>query len=248
MTDPIASVVRVAATPEQAKIFVAMLQAEGIPATVEGDSLADEFAMSRRLMNLGGTRVMVPTSSLARAREILDVGDVDAADLEAQALAADPLVAAAAAARPVPPPRPVPWFLLCACGAAVVFLGLWLSEVDARASERNPKRRYEPLRDGMREVRRSDGAVLGDYFDEDRDGCFERVVQYSLDGSQVISVDADADLRYERITERRGNLLFVWVDEDRDGLADVCTVADADGKVLQELRFAAGQGFVLRQR
>jgi hypothetical protein len=93
---PIESVVRVAATPAQAKVFVAMLQAEGIPARVDGDSLADEFAASRRLMNLMGTRVMVPTSSLAQAAEILQPAEVDAEELTRQALAASPEVAPAA--------------------------------------------------------------------------------------------------------------------------------------------------------
>ena len=34
-------------TPDQAKIYVAMLEAEGIPAFVDGNSSADEFAMSK---------------------------------------------------------------------------------------------------------------------------------------------------------------------------------------------------------
>ncbi|MDO8348992.1 MAG: hypothetical protein Q7T30_02060, partial [Planctomycetota bacterium] len=89
MTQPIASVARIAATPEQAKIFVALLQAEGIPASIEGDSLADEVAVSRRMLNLNGTRVMVPTGSLERAREVLGAVQIDEAELEAQALAAD---------------------------------------------------------------------------------------------------------------------------------------------------------------
>ena len=66
MSQPIESLARVASTPAQAKIFVAMLAAEGIPARVDGDSLVDEFAASQRLMNLVGTRVMVPTSALQR--------------------------------------------------------------------------------------------------------------------------------------------------------------------------------------
>ncbi len=253
MTDPIASVVRVAATSEQAKIFVAMLQAEGIPATVEGDSLADEFAMSRRLMNLGGTKVMVPTASLERAREILDVGEVNFVDLEAQALAADPRAAQASAARAASTApqesatRGAPWLLLTSIAAAVVFLGLWLSEVDARASERSPLIRYEQRRDGLREVRRSDDKVMADYVDEDRDGCYERIVLHAEDGSQLLSVDADRDLRYERHTEQRGGLVYGWVDEDRDGLMDTCLVTDAAGKKLQQLRYTPGAGFVLQQ-
>ena len=84
---PIESVARVASTPAQAKVFAAILQAEGIPARVEGDNLVDEFAASRRLMNLIGTRVMVPTQGLEAAREILQPSDIDLEELTRQALA-----------------------------------------------------------------------------------------------------------------------------------------------------------------
>jgi len=90
VTTPIESVARIAQTPAQAKVFVAMLMAEGIPARVEGDSLADEYAASRRLLNLMGTRVMVPTQSLDRAREILQPVAIDPEELERQALAEAP--------------------------------------------------------------------------------------------------------------------------------------------------------------
>ena len=87
MTTPIETVVKVAATPSQAKIYVAMLQAAGIPARVEGDNLVDEFAAARRLVNLMGTHVMVPTASLEQARDVLQPTTIDPAELERQALA-----------------------------------------------------------------------------------------------------------------------------------------------------------------
>lgn len=92
MTWPIESVACIASTPAQAKVFVARLQAEGIPARVDGDSLVDEFAAARRLMNLMGTRVLVPTPSLAAARAILQPIDIDPGELERQAMAAGELV------------------------------------------------------------------------------------------------------------------------------------------------------------
>lgn len=64
MSQPLMSVVRTANSPDQAKMFVALLQAEGIPAHVDGDGLVDEFVTSRRMMNLTGVKVLVPTSSL----------------------------------------------------------------------------------------------------------------------------------------------------------------------------------------
>ncbi|MFY9342875.1 MAG: DUF2007 domain-containing protein [Planctomycetota bacterium] len=83
----IEAVARVAATLEQAKVFVALLQAEGIPARIEGDSLVDEFATARKMMNLMSTRVMVPTNSVEAAREILQPANIDTEELARQALA-----------------------------------------------------------------------------------------------------------------------------------------------------------------
>jgi hypothetical protein len=116
MTTPIESVVKVAATPSQAKIYVAMLQAAGIPARVDGDSLVDEFAAARRLVNLMGTQVMVPTGSLELARDVLQPANVDQAELERQALAATD--AESVAQRPTKPATTtsssseLPWLLL----------------------------------------------------------------------------------------------------------------------------------------
>jgi hypothetical protein len=131
--DPV--VVRTASTPSQAKVFVALLQAEGIPAYIEGDSLTDEFAASRRLMNLLGVNVLVPASERERAAEILANVELPAGELEAQALAAAPEIAAAMqaklAAPPPPPQRPSLFWPVLAVGAialAVVFFCLWQSE------------------------------------------------------------------------------------------------------------------------
>ena len=88
MTKPIESIAKVASTPEQAKVYVAMLQGAGSPARIEGDCLVDDFAVARRLMNLMGTRVMVPTGSLALAHEVLQPVAIDPNELVQQALAA----------------------------------------------------------------------------------------------------------------------------------------------------------------
>jgi len=247
MSQPIATVVRVAATPEQAKIFVALLQAEGIPAHTDGDSLADEVAMSRRLINLAGTRVMVPTSSLERAREILGAVQIDEAELAAQALAAD-----APEQEVAPRPSPVRrnhWPLALTTGAAATFLGLWLYEVDARTSARNPFLRYEPTSSGMREIRIADGRLMAEYFDEDHDGAFERVVTFNEGGQQTVSTDDDRDGRWEQFDEvRKEGVVCAWSDTDGDGLQDLCIVKDAIGRELQRLRWVDGTGFELQPR
>jgi hypothetical protein len=89
MSDPISTVVTTAANPEQAKMFVAQLEAAGIPAATDG-APPDEFSMSQRLMNLNGCKVIVPTEALDRAKEILSENkDVDLDELTRQAMDAD---------------------------------------------------------------------------------------------------------------------------------------------------------------
>lgn len=113
MSQPIESVAATAATPGQAQVFCAVLRAQGIPARVEGDLLADEWAVSRRLMNLLGTRVMVPTESLAAARELLQPASISLEDLTAQALAAPmPPAHASTLGSAAPHSRGVMWITL----------------------------------------------------------------------------------------------------------------------------------------
>lgn len=248
MSQPLASVVRVAKSPAEAQLFVAMLESAGIPAYVEGESLADEFAMSRKLMNLGGTSVMVPTSSLARAREVLAEGDGDAApptesDLPAQAAAGPSSAREDTASR-----SRTPWAAILGFCLAVVFLLLWVGQLEARARERNPLSRYEPSAVGLREVRIADGVVVAEYADADRDGHYEKVIAFAAGGGRTESFDDDGDLRYERHVEYRGELVLHWIDTDRDGLFDACTVKTPGGEVRQELVYDAASGFVPKPR
>lgn len=88
MSQPISRIIAVASTPALAKIYVAVLRSEGIPAFVDGDSAADEFAMSQRMMNVSNVRVMVPTDAAKRAEEILRSRVNSVEDLERQAMEA----------------------------------------------------------------------------------------------------------------------------------------------------------------
>ena len=89
MSKPISTVAKVAANPEQAKMFVAKLLAAGIPASTDS-APPDEFSMSQRLMNLSGCKVLVPTDALERAREILsEHKDIDIDELTRQAMEAE---------------------------------------------------------------------------------------------------------------------------------------------------------------
>lgn len=261
MSQPIESVARIARTPSEAKIFVAMLQAQGIPARVDGDSLADEFAASQRLMNLSGTKVMVPTSSLERAREILQPEPIDPDELERAALAGSPESpplppAAEPAAAPSPRNSVLLALLFLAMGAAVPLLFLRQgrhgtgpsgqpTELDGYRSEFD----YKWDGNACAELRRSDGKLMRLYHDNDQDGIFETIEMYDTTAKKVGVFDWYVDGLYLRSVESRsGGLTVTWTDEDRDGLSDAGVVTDSTGKVLQELRWRAGKGFEVQSK
>jgi hypothetical protein len=251
MSQPLSSVVRVATTPGQAKVFVALLQAQGIPAYVEGDSLTDEFAASRRLLNLIGTEVKVPTASLERAREILTSVESDPAELEQQALAA------ADGEVPIPPPPPQPppvhsrWPLVLAISAAVVFLGLWLATLEARASERSPWFDHFEVQGtewGIREIRLSDRRLLRSTEDRNRNGIWERVLMHGHDGRVVVTLDDEnEDGVIERSVETYDGLTATWIDPDGNGRFDEGRVTDSQNRLLQTISWQPGVGYVVKQ-
>lgn len=242
MTEPIASVVRTATTPSQARVWAALLEAEGIPTRIDGDSLADEIAVSMRVMNRSGVQVLVPTGSLQRAREILEAASVDEGELERQALAAENPERAPTRRAPSEG-LGLPWGSLVAVLAAIVFLGLWRSEVEAREASVDPYRRIEPLQSGYREYRAADGALVHEYFDDDGDRYLERIVTRRKDGTPTTAWDADRDLLFERVEDVRGELRYVWTGLDQ-GIGR-CEVKDASGAVIQTLTVVDGKGFEL---
>lgn len=249
MSEPIETCVRTANTPAQAKIFVAMLQAEGIPARVEGESLTDEFATSRRMMNLTGTKVMVPTKSIERAREILEPMQVDPEALEREALATPMETPSSPRAAAPAPTGQMPirgMLLVLAVGAAVLFGFLWRQAVDASMAP-HPELEYAWNGDVLRETRRSDGRLLRLLHDTDRNGTYERLEQFDAANNKVLECDRETAGTYLRAIERRsGGMVATWTDDDGDGLLDSAVVSDRDGKVVQRLVWLAGTGYVLR--
>ncbi len=257
MSKPIETVVRVASTPSQAQIFVAMLQAEGIPARIEGDSLTDEFAASRRLMNLIGTKVMVPTSSLERAREILQPTQVDPAELEREALAADPRqtrelkpmarsVSPPATATPAKGTSITGILLLLAIAAAVLFAFLWQKAAKI-AMPPHPDLAYEWDGDTLRETLRRDGRLLRLLHDGDWNGAFEKIEQFNAAGKKVVAYGDEHAGIYTRWVETHDDgLTSTWTDTDRDGLGDLGIVTAGEGKVVQRIRWQPGTGYVLQ--
>jgi hypothetical protein len=244
MADPDAVIAKVATTPAQAKIWVALLHGAGIPAYTDGDSLADEIAVSRRVLNLNGTRVFVPKNSLEQARELLTTTTVDERELEAQALAA---------ADPETPPthaedanrRRSPWPLAITSSLMVVFLAFWLTEVDQRLRGTNPNFRYEPIPNGLREVRKSNGFAQRELFDRNGDGNYEQQVLHHADGSREEWLDADEDGVAETcIAYQRNGSKATWTASTAKGPFDRCVVQDPTGREVQRLRWQADRGFV----
>jgi hypothetical protein len=247
MTQPIASVAVVAKSVAQAKVFVALLRAEGIPAHLDGDSLADEIAISRQVMNLNGTRVMVPTNSLEQARELLAHAVVDQDELERQALnAADPEsgpLPSMASARSSKLP------LVLTSMAAITLGVLWLGELSNRFTPSHPILRTERSPGAWREFRISDNQLHAEYFDQNHDGAFEQLRTYGDGEQRVIAYDDNRDARYETILEQRlQGFASKWEDTTNDGMLDRCTVTDNNGKVIQILQWQDGKGFLVEQR
>jgi hypothetical protein len=264
MSQPIESLACVANTPAQAKMFVAMLAAEGIPARVDGDSLADEVASSQRLMNLVGTRVMVPTSALQRAQELLQPLQVDPHELVRQALAeapefphdrsranasAGPATASEAAAAAARLTRTLLLTLLVsAIGAAVLFALLWRREVNRFAGTYGDARSYWSD-DVLCEERISDQKTLRRSHDKDRDGLFERFEFFGNAATPLAVYDQYSGGIYNRCVETHADgMTATWTDEDRDGQFDICVVTDREGEELQTLRWVAGTGLVLQPK
>jgi hypothetical protein len=266
-------VVRTASTPNEAKVFVALLQAEGIPAHVDSDWLVDEFIMSRRLMNMNAVKVFVPADAVERAREILQQAGVDEAELTAQALAAapDPLA-------PPPPivdgPRPrrtlPPWLPVVLGILAFVFLALWLGarerlgsgdplydqrwvddhlEERFRPSGRLRSRSFDRDRDGHFEEWHffdADELLAWTASDGDRDGSFEQRQSFAADGTLLSQgYDRDGDgFDEEWIEHRPGGLRAHYRDDDGDRRHETCTIVDAEGRELRRQRWDGARGWV----
>jgi hypothetical protein len=263
-------VVRTAATPNEAKVLVALLQAEGIPAQVDSDWLVDEFIMSRKLMNMNGVKVFVPADAAARAREILQAAAVDEDELTAQALAAAPDPAAVPAPARFPRRRIAapPWLTLAFAVLAFVFLALWLGKAGLpsdpvfeygldgdrliarfRATGLPRSESHDRDRDGhFEEVRFFDdeGRLLCVCFDDDRDGYFELQREFGAGGELCLEAyDRDGDGVSEEIVEQRaGGLRARWRDADGDRLHELCTITDAGGRELRRQHWDGERGWV----
>lgn len=235
-------VVKIATTPNHAKVLVALLRANDIPAYADSDSLADEFAMSRKLMNLAGVKITVPGAMAERAREVLQDVDVPDDELEAQALAAAPDVARAhderqaeRSSRRGPSPGTVAlWCLGSAIAASA--LTVW-SEREARAQPEDPHLVWTPYSWGLGATWRDGGARARELLDEDLDRTFETIRDYDRKGRLVREGhDRDADGAYEQVDEWVDGIRMEYRDTDRDMIHETVRVYDKAGNQVLEQR------------
>ncbi|MEZ5963256.1 MAG: hypothetical protein R3F56_05350 [Planctomycetota bacterium] len=199
------AVFETAATPLEAELIAGIVREAGIPAFVTGSMLADEFALSQRLMHLGSITIQVPRHRLRDAAAAIEEARAGAIDLEDAASAtaarepasATPASVAARTGDPgrrAGPQRPAArersgpgWILTGSLAiAAVAFLSLWL---DTRTELRT-------LQNGVPER-----------------------VEETFAGGTVVFVDADQDRRSERIEQRdrTGRVVRAWTWHDDAG-------------------------------
>lgn len=250
MKDPLSVVAKVASTPDQAMIYVAMLQAEGIPAFTDGGSLTDEFAMSQRLMNVSSVKVMVPASSLEKAQEILKPTVIDKHDLAAQAVGATGAVETPPTAKQPASNKKsgstAPWIALIATIIALGFMFAWIEARNRYADD--PLYKYTNTEQGMSVLLRRDGSQFGFYIDSEHDGIYESFQFWGPDKAwheTTNSVDRDGRALRAIYREKDG-LTQTWSRDGANTLFTTCTITDATGKVLQTLEWQPGSGFTLK--
>jgi hypothetical protein len=262
-------VFREARNPFEARIIAAVLEDAGIPVFVAGGMLADEFALSQRMMNLQSVAVQVPKDRLADAEQALA-----AARAGGEALVQDEVDVGAPAPEPAEPVAAAPrsrsrgWTILCAL-LALGFAVLWVDARNALADARtSPFLDYEPTSDGWRFRSKSSRAIAQSSRDADRDGIpeattwhdragrptqtahdvdenneVERTETFGPDGRRTTeSRDADGDGRFELVRNfHPDGTESTWQDVDGDWIPDRCEVRGADGtKLVQEWRAAEG--------
>ncbi len=266
---------RQARTPFEAKVIAAVLQDAEIPVLVPGGGmLADEFAVSQRLMNQQGVSVRVPADRVADAEAALAAakrsGEQLAAELGDEPLAAEEAATAGASASERGGVRPWGWTLALA-GVALVFATLWAKSETALAhatrfplwetrsvetgslSEwtHNGAIAYEMVdvdRDGIIERQHShdrQGNLRFTAFDEDENGIYERFTAYALSGAEAAHwFDRDQNGIMDELVELRGAERAAMIDADQDGLIDRIEVRSDQGAVLATQEYRPGVGYV----
>jgi len=240
---------RMAKSPFEAKIIAAVLDDAGIPAFVASGMLADEFALSQRMMNLQGVKVQVAEENLEKAEAALA-----AAKRSGEELLKDVDTDDGADDADVPPPADGPpagggktsaWAAMFAI-VAITFGYLW---IDSRASyaraTRDLLRTTEQTGDGVAQRWKHNGELAMYCVDADRDGLFEEQRFYNRDGVHwSTTFDVDENGMMELVVEVDGEGTIKWYDTDQDGTFERNEVLNAAGEVVAAQERRPGQGYV----
>jgi hypothetical protein len=239
-----------ATTPDHANLLRALLQGAGIPAHVDGTMLADEFAISQRMMNQQGVKLMVPHDRLAEARDVIASAAVSEDELERQAMAAGGEEESAPA---TPETNGGHGRLTLLLGIlSVIFGSLWM-QARAHAAVSHPLLHLDRVGDAgvWTDTWRHNGMPAQRRFDRDGDGHCEEIESFNRDGQLTTTAfDRDADGMWENLIEHRiGGEKIQWTDDDRDGRFDRGEVRGPDRQVItQVLRYVPGQGVAIEPR
>lgn len=218
-------VFRTARTPIEAELIASILHDAEIPAFVAGGLLADEFAMSQRLMNLSSVAVQVPRSRVQDAEAALAAARAGAASVDeaaARSLEPNPVPAPTTTPGPAAPTRPS-WVLTfgLAC-LTVAFLVEWLdTRAELRVARQAGLTYATNEGPGTLVYRwRDDDRVAGRITDMDGNGIPEVHAAYNRDGEPTnTAYDKDQNGIFERfgLLSAAGNTAAIAYDDDQDG-------------------------------
>lgn len=227
-------------SPLEAEWLVGALKGHGIHAIVFGDGLADEFAMSQKLMGLGGgVRVMVPRGALEAAREAL-------AQLEQERPTPEALEAAFEAApaleseeasptESAPSSRTGSTAAIVLLTAAVIVLGgIALKQRDTISAyeSENHVTKVRWLGDRLEYRWREGGARARVYIDRGNDYVYEEAWEYDRTGRPFRhSLDKNQNEIYELTlnTDAEGKPVLRVIDENENGIPERFEYAPQDG-------------------
>ncbi len=216
-------------SPLEAVWLVGALKNLGIDARTFGGGLADEFAMSQKLMGLGGgVRVMVPKDREAEARAALAQLQPSPSEEPSEP---DPK------ASPAPPPRDRSIWAFAFLGAGLLTLGLVCLDQHRQLrawEQQGPLSRSELVTDGIDERWTSGEGLRTRHYDRDHNLIYEEAWVFNRQGLLMQKhYDADQNGTYERFVEvtPEGAVLCTYIDQDQDGAAEQLEFPPLDGVV-----------------
>lgn len=225
-----------APNPLEAQFIAGALEDEGIPTHVDEDHLADEFAMSQKMMGLQRVRVMVPRDRLVDAQAVLaDLPEREAADGDVVPWdQPDGEHEPAPLERDTAPRVHFGWFALL--GALTIAFGFlyWQERAINNAGEgENLLRTWKRTDTGYEERWKHNGELHTVTRTSSTDLAFE-VDQFNRDGKRVYTVfDRDLNGIWEEIVFYRptdGTVMYTEHDRDQDGTIEWRVFPVRDGK------------------